>query len=263
MGCNQSKNQEPTTGELSQTNVPCEEIKALAEKFKANVEKELGRELDTFDAVSFRKQVVAANVYFIKVKVGDEYAHIRIYDPIPKASDKAAATSTEEKTAPTDEQTASGKGEGSEEGEGEDSEETTEGSTDAGSSKETAAEEQKPTAKFEGVQKGKTLEDDIVEFQEPSPCEEVQAAVEEAPEPPTEEPEKEEPKQEPKEEEPEKEEPKQELKEEEPKKEEPESKEEGGGLLDTVKAGASSVEDKGSSLLDTAKAGAASVGVSF
>ncbi|XP_062598467.1 protein TonB-like [Saccostrea cucullata] len=231
MGCNQSKNQEPTTGELSQTTVPCEEIKALAEKFKADVEKELGKELDTFDAVSFRKQVVAANVYFIKVKVGDDYAHIRIYDPIPKASDK----------------TASEKGEGSEESKGEDSEEKTETATETpGSSKE---EEQKPTAKFEGVQKGKTLEDDIVEFQEPSPCEEVQAAVEEAPEPPKEEPEKEEPKEEPKE--------------EEPKKEEPESKEEGGGLLDTVKAGASSVQEEGSSLLDTAKAGAASVGVSF
>ncbi|XP_062598469.1 uncharacterized protein LOC134259886 [Saccostrea cucullata] len=190
-GNHHSKNQKP--GELSPTTVPSEEMKALAEKFKADVERELGKELDTFDPVSFRKLVVLADVYFIKVKIGDEYAHVRIYDPFPKTAS--------EKT------------------------------------------------KFEGVQEGKTLEDDIVAFQERGPCEEVEGAVEEAPEPPKEEPEKEEPKEEPKE--------------EEPKKEEAESKEEGGGLLDTVKAGASSVEDKGSSLLDTAKAGAASVGVSF
>ncbi|XP_061176135.1 probable serine/threonine-protein kinase kinX [Saccostrea echinata] len=258
MGCNKSKNQEPTTGELSQTNVPNEEVKALAEKFKADVEKEFGTELDTFEAVSFRKQVVAANLYFIKVKVGDEYAHIRIYDPIPKPSDKAVVTSSEEKTEPTDEKSAEEKGEssdekgegseekgeGSEETKDEGSEEKKEDSTkeDAGSSEETVAEEQKPTAKFEGIQKGKTLEDDIVEFEEPSPCEEVQEAVEEAPEPPKEEPKEEEPKEEPKEEEP---------------------KEEGGGILDTIKAGASSAEEEGSGILDTVKAGASSVGVSF
>ncbi|XP_048767898.1 cilia- and flagella-associated protein 251-like [Ostrea edulis] len=232
MGCRKSKNVEPTTGEVSQTTTANDQVKALAGKLKAEVEKEYGKELETFEAVSFRQQAVAGKLYFIKVNVGDEYIHLRVYDPIPKESEKAAASaSSDQKTESAEEkkeESSEEKGESSEEnGEGsEEKKEETDGNADSSEEAkgaETQTTEEKSTAKLEGLQKGKKLEDDIAEFET---TEEPSEEKEEVPEEPKEEPKEEEPKEEaPKEEEP---------------KEEP--KEEGGSsLISMVKSGASDV----------------------
>uniref|UniRef100_A0A8W8J2X8 Uncharacterized protein n=1 Tax=Magallana gigas TaxID=29159 RepID=A0A8W8J2X8_MAGGI len=264
MGCRESKNKEPTTGELSQTTTADDQVKALISKVKADVEAEYGKEFTTFEPVSFRKQAVAQNVYYVKIDLGGEYAHIKVNDTVPKECEKAATSKAspekkseekkEEDNSKTDEkgEGSEEKGEGSEE-KGEGSEEKGEGSEDAkdgSEEKETKSteevavveetSEEKPTATLAAVQKGKKLNDEIVEFETSEEASEEEEEVTEEPkeEVKEEEPKEEEVKEEPKEEEPKEEEPK----EEEPKKEEDkeEEKEEGdSSLLSTVKSEAS------------------------
>lgn len=250
MGCRESKNKEPTTGELSQTTTADDRVKALVSKVKADVEAEYGKEFTTFEPVSFRKQAVALNVYYVKIDLGGEYAHIKVCDTVPKECEKAATSkaSPEKKTEEKKEENnkAEEKGEGSEE-KGEGSEEKGEGSEDAkdGSEEketkftegeEVAVVEEKKTATLAAVQKGKKLNDEIVEFETSEEASEEEEEV-------TEEPKEEVKEEEPKEEEVKEEEPKEEeQKEEEPKKEEDkeEEKEEGdSSLISTIKSEAS------------------------
>ncbi|XP_052710165.1 uncharacterized protein LOC128184643 isoform X2 [Crassostrea angulata] len=250
MGCRESKNKEPTTGELSQTTTADDQVKALVSKVKADVEAQYGKEFTTFEPVSFRKQAVAQNVYYVKIDLGGEYAHIKVCDTVPKECEKAATSKaspekkSEEKKEEDNSKTEE-KGEGSEE-KGEGSEDAKDGSEEkeTKSTEEVAVvketSEEKPTATLTAVQKGKKLNDEIVEFETSEEASEEEEEVTEEPkeEVKEEEPKEEEVKEEPKEEEPKEEEPK----EEEPKKEEDkeEEKEEGdSSLLSTLKSEAS------------------------
>ncbi|XP_070791421.1 cystatin-B-like isoform X1 [Pituophis catenifer annectens] len=51
---------------------------------KSQLEEKESRNFDTFDAVSYKTQVVAGINYFIKIHVGnDEYFHVRVYKRLP------------------------------------------------------------------------------------------------------------------------------------------------------------------------------------
>lgn len=200
---------------------------------------------------------MSAPSFFLQIDLGGEYAHIKVCDTVPKECEKAATSKaspekkSEEKKEEDNSKTEE-KGEGSEE-KGEGSEEKGEGSEDAkdgSEEKETKSteevavveetSEEKPTATLAAVQKGKKLNDEIVEFETSEEASEEEEEVTEEPkeEVKEEEPKEEEVKEEPKEEEPKEEEPK----EEEPKKEEDkeEEKEEGdSSFLSTVKSEAS------------------------
>ncbi|KAM5182339.1 cystatin-B-like [Mantella aurantiaca] len=60
------------------------DIQALCNAVKAEVEKQTGGNFSTFTASSYRSQVVAGKMYYIKVKVGDvEFVHIKLLEPLP------------------------------------------------------------------------------------------------------------------------------------------------------------------------------------
>ncbi|XP_019647791.1 PREDICTED: cystatin-B-like [Branchiostoma belcheri] len=60
------------------------EIQAICDEVKAEVEKQAGVKYRTFQAVSYRSQVVAGTNYFIKVDVGGEkYVHLTVFKGLP------------------------------------------------------------------------------------------------------------------------------------------------------------------------------------
>jgi len=62
------------------------DVQGHCDAVKADVEKHLGKTFETFEAKSYKSQVVAGTNYFVKVHVGnDECVHIRIYRTLPHA----------------------------------------------------------------------------------------------------------------------------------------------------------------------------------
>ncbi|XP_056013774.1 cystatin-B-like [Ostrea edulis] len=59
------------------------DIQAIVDEVKGAVENKLGNKLDKYDAVSYKTQVVAGTNYFVKVNIGDEHLHLRIFAPLP------------------------------------------------------------------------------------------------------------------------------------------------------------------------------------
>nr|XP_022304750.1 cystatin-A-like isoform X2 [Crassostrea virginica] len=59
------------------------EILAITIEVKDAVEEKVGKKLETYSPVSYKTQVVAGINYFVKVNVGDEYLHLRIFAPLP------------------------------------------------------------------------------------------------------------------------------------------------------------------------------------
>ncbi|XP_046574782.1 cystatin-B-like isoform X2 [Haliotis rubra] len=50
---------------------------------KSDLETKASRTFTTYKAISYRTQVVSGINYFIKVDVGDQYYHLRIFNPLP------------------------------------------------------------------------------------------------------------------------------------------------------------------------------------
>ncbi|XP_022312277.2 cystatin-B-like [Crassostrea virginica] len=70
------------TGGLSNLKPADAEVKAIIKEVKAAVEKKVGKKLETYLAVSYKTQVVSGTNYFVKVNVGYEHLHLRIFEPL-------------------------------------------------------------------------------------------------------------------------------------------------------------------------------------
>nr|AEF33385.1 cystatin B-like protein [Crassostrea ariakensis] len=79
-------------GGLSDTKKADSEIQASIEEVREDVETNVGNKLDTYDAVSYKTQIVAGTNYFVKVNAGDEYLHLRIFAPLPCTGDPKELT---------------------------------------------------------------------------------------------------------------------------------------------------------------------------
>ncbi|XP_027700945.1 cystatin-A1-like [Vombatus ursinus] len=71
-------------GGLDETQPATPEIQKIVDEVKPQLEKKCNEKYDCFNAVNYRRQVVAGTVYYIKVHVGGErYVHLKIYEPLP------------------------------------------------------------------------------------------------------------------------------------------------------------------------------------
>ncbi|XP_072354269.1 cystatin-B-like [Scyliorhinus torazame] len=84
-------------GGLDKTSAVTSEIQAIVRSLKPEVEEKIGRSLAVYHAISYRSQVVAGTNYFVKVVVddGDEYIHLRVFQPLPNSGDKLSLASYE------------------------------------------------------------------------------------------------------------------------------------------------------------------------
>ena len=68
-------------------------VQALVDSHKSDVESKLNEKFDTFEAVSYKTQVVAGTNYLVKVKVGDnKYVHIKIWKRLPHEGETTELT---------------------------------------------------------------------------------------------------------------------------------------------------------------------------
>ncbi|KAM9038234.1 cystatin-A [Sarcophilus harrisii] len=72
------------TGGLSEAKSATPEIQELVDEIKPTFEGKNNKKYEEFKAVSYKSQVVAGVMYYVKVCLGnDEYAHLKIYRPLP------------------------------------------------------------------------------------------------------------------------------------------------------------------------------------
>mmetsp|Transcript_8395 Transcript_8395/g.16717 ORF Transcript_8395/g.16717 Transcript_8395/m.16717 type:complete len:96 (-) Transcript_8395:2393-2680(-) len=60
-----------------------DEVRAVAHSVKAAAETHAGHAFTTYEPHSYKSQVVAGTNFDIKVNVGHEFIHIRVYRPLP------------------------------------------------------------------------------------------------------------------------------------------------------------------------------------
>lgn len=73
------------------------EVKEIVTAKKAECEGKTGKTFETFDPVSFVKQVVAGMNYKVKVKVGEtDCIHVLVYCPLPHTGEGPKLVSVEE-----------------------------------------------------------------------------------------------------------------------------------------------------------------------
>ncbi|XP_042316317.1 leukocyte cysteine proteinase inhibitor 1-like [Sceloporus undulatus] len=73
-------------GGLSPTKPATPEVQAITSQMKGQLEAKVNQNYSTFEAISYRPQVVAGTNYFIKVRVGDgesDYVHLRVFRALP------------------------------------------------------------------------------------------------------------------------------------------------------------------------------------
>ncbi|XP_046574785.1 cystatin-B-like [Haliotis rubra] len=70
-------------GGASEVKTATESQQKLCDEVKSDLESKASRTFTTYRAISYRSQVVAGTNYFIKVDVGDEHYHLRIFVPLP------------------------------------------------------------------------------------------------------------------------------------------------------------------------------------
>jgi len=69
------------TGDCKQATA---EIQTMCDQLKGDVENKAGKKFDHFQAHSYCSQVVAGTNFFVKIDVGnDQFAHVRIFRPLP------------------------------------------------------------------------------------------------------------------------------------------------------------------------------------
>ncbi|XP_036301597.1 cystatin-B [Pipistrellus kuhlii] len=80
-------------GGTSDTKPATDEIQAIADQVKSQLEEKVNKKYPTFKATEYKSQVVAGINYFIKVQVeDDDFVHIRVYRALPHEN-KALALS--------------------------------------------------------------------------------------------------------------------------------------------------------------------------
>ncbi|KAM3935838.1 cystatin-B-like [Leptodactylus fuscus] len=86
----------PMCGGLGSAKPATEEVQALCDQLKAEVEGQHGKKYPTYVALTFKTQLVAGTNYFVKVDVGnDQCIHLRIYKNLPHAGEQLSLTSTQ------------------------------------------------------------------------------------------------------------------------------------------------------------------------
>ncbi|XP_063150692.1 cystatin-B-like [Candoia aspera] len=76
------------------------ETQQIAQKIKSQLEEKENRSFETFEAVSYRTQMVAGRNIFIKVHVGNnEYFHVRVYERLPHENKPLELTDYQSKKA--------------------------------------------------------------------------------------------------------------------------------------------------------------------
>ncbi|XP_064618341.1 cystatin-B-like [Liolophura sinensis] len=77
-------------GGATEMKVATDDIKELVEKVRPQaVRKSEGRNFSEFTATHYKSQVVAGTNFFIKVSLGgDNYAHLRVFRPLPGAGEE-------------------------------------------------------------------------------------------------------------------------------------------------------------------------------
>ena len=51
--------------------------------FKGTIEEKAGKTYETFKPCKYTKQVVAGMIYHVKINVGTEHIHARVFQPLP------------------------------------------------------------------------------------------------------------------------------------------------------------------------------------
>ncbi|XP_036599996.1 cystatin-A5-like, partial [Trichosurus vulpecula] len=75
-------------GGLSETKPATPEIQKMVDEVKPQLEKKTNEKYDCFEAVSYRSQVVAGSMYYVKVHIGgNKYVHLNIYEPLPQMNE--------------------------------------------------------------------------------------------------------------------------------------------------------------------------------
>jgi len=69
----------PLVGGLGEIRDATPDAQHAADAVKASVEQKLGKSFETYQATKFGTQVVAGTNYFVKVNVGDDHLHLRVY----------------------------------------------------------------------------------------------------------------------------------------------------------------------------------------
>ena len=74
-----------------------EEVQSICDKMKSSVEQRLDKKLsETFQAISYKTQVVAGTNYMIKVHIGgEEHINITVYKTLPHAGETLSLTDVE------------------------------------------------------------------------------------------------------------------------------------------------------------------------
>ncbi|XP_074070748.1 cystatin-A5-like [Macrotis lagotis] len=75
-------------GGLSEAKPATPEIQKIVDEVKPKFEEKINGKCEMFKAVSFKSQVVAGFMYYVKVFMGnDQYAHLKIVEPIPQKNE--------------------------------------------------------------------------------------------------------------------------------------------------------------------------------
>merc|ERR1712070_387421 len=71
-------------GGVGDSKAPNEEVTAIVGSLRDAAQQKLGKEFAKYDLIEYKTQVVAGTNYFCKVDIGEgEFAHMRIYQPLP------------------------------------------------------------------------------------------------------------------------------------------------------------------------------------
>eukprot|EP00164_Ancoracysta_twista_P000014 GFYU01000019.1.p2 GENE.GFYU01000019.1~~GFYU01000019.1.p2 ORF type:complete len:101 (-),score=34.48 GFYU01000019.1:69-371(-) len=60
-----------------------EEVKSMIMALQTDVETKAGKSFAKFEPTHFASQVVAGVNYFVKVNVGEDFLHLRVFKPLP------------------------------------------------------------------------------------------------------------------------------------------------------------------------------------
>ncbi|XP_074090251.1 cystatin-A-like [Macrotis lagotis] len=75
-------------GGLSDAKPATPEIQEIVDEIKPMFEDKINGKCETFEAVTYKTQVVAGTMYYVKVFIGnDRYAHLKIIKPLPHTNE--------------------------------------------------------------------------------------------------------------------------------------------------------------------------------
>ena len=77
------------TGGHSQLLDVNDEVKETLAAYKAAIEEKAEKTFETFEPFKYTKQVVAGMIYHIKINVGNEFIHARVFQPLPHTGEPA------------------------------------------------------------------------------------------------------------------------------------------------------------------------------